>query len=350
MPSGGLVANWNVRALVADLRAGLGRLTVRQYRFLASQGKRSAIVAVGDVYCLALSLVASKRPTIFVATAKSNYVAQHSALERAVARRAVMVFARDAPTAQSLRDAGVRAQYAGNVMMDGLEATGLDLGASSDAVRFGVLPGSRADAPAEAAAAVQRLTALAATLAARGKNVEAFFSLAPSVEAASVQRAIRAAGVAISDPIDGFGVVARGARGTLRITLVRGAFADLLQASEVVLGQAGTGNEQAAGFGRPVLAAMAPGETAERMRWYRMRQKRLLGDALLVLPAEPGAFAAEVIRLLDDPERMRRMEEAGRERMGGPGGARAVASAVLSLAHAAGDCQVALGGRENDDA
>lgn len=332
MPSGGLVTYWNLRNLAADLRAGLGDLTLRQYRFLRAQRERDVIIAVGDVYCLALCLMAARRPTIFVATAKSDYVAPHSGLERMIARRAAATFARDEATAQSLRNAGVHAQYAGNLMMDGLQRTGLDLGVRNGALVVTALPGSRADAPQAAADTVRRLVAISGILTGRGREVQAFFSVAPSVDARNVRVAIRAAGVEITDPQDGEGIVASGRLDNLELALVRGAFGDLLEASDLVLGQAGTANEQAAGFGRPVVAAAQPGEAPDKMLWYRMRQKRLLGDALLVLPAEPAQFAADVVRLIDDPQRMRHMADTGRERMGKPGGAAAVAAAALELA------------------
>jgi uncharacterized protein (TIGR03492 family) len=332
MPSGGLVTYWNVRNLMADLSAGLGGLTVRQYGFLRRQRRRDVVIAVGDVYCLSLCLLAARRPTVFVATAKSDHVAPHSALERAIARRAAVTFARDAATARSLGAAGVRARYAGNVMMDGLRKAGLDLGVRDGALVIAVLPGSRADAPQAAADMVRRLEPIAQIMSERGRAVQAFFSIAPSVDAASVAAAMRAAGIALTEPAPGEGVIARGLRRDLDVALVRGAFGDLLESAEIVLGQAGTANEQAAGYGRPVVAAAQPGEAPDKMHWYRMRQKRLLEDALLVLPAEPASFARDVIRLIDDPQRMRHMADVGRERMGSPGAAAQVAAQALAIA------------------
>ena len=332
MPSGGLVTYWNLRNLMADLGAGLGSLTVRQYQFLREQRRRDVVVAVGDVYCLSLCLLAARRPTVFVATAKSDHVAPHSALERAIARRAAITFARDAATARSLEAAGVRARYAGNVMMDGLRKTGLDLGIRDGALVIAALPGSRADAPQAAADMTRRLDSIAQLMSTRGRAVQAFFSIAPSVDAALVASAIRGAGIALTEPTAGEGVIARGLRRDLDVALVRGAFGDLLASAEIVLGQAGTANEQAAGYGRPVVAAAEPGEAPDKMHWYRMRQKRLLEDALLVLPAEPTSFARDVVRLIDDPQRMRHMAEVGRARMGSPGAAEQVAAQALAIA------------------
>ena len=259
MPSGGLVTYWNVRNLIRDLRAGLAGLTLQQYRYLTQQHTRDVIVAVGDIYCLALCLVAARRPTVFVATAKSDLVAPHSSLERVVARRAVAAFARDAATAASLRSAGVRAQYAGNIMMDGLEQSGADLQLQPGELNIAVLPGSRADARAAVALQTQRLLTVAELLALRGRTIHALIALAPSVAATDIGSSIQERGIALRECGNGPGVVAAGRRDNLRVSLVRGAFGDLISAADLVLGQAGTANEQAAGCGKPVVAAAQPG-------------------------------------------------------------------------------------------
>ncbi|MDQ6780775.1 MAG: lipid-A-disaccharide synthase-related protein [Candidatus Eremiobacteraeota bacterium] len=330
MPSGGLVTNWNVRHLVKDLAAGLGRLTWQQSRYLSTQRTRDAVVAVGDVYCLALSSFFARRPSIFVATAKSDYVARHSALECAIARRASATFARDEPTARSLRNAGVAARYAGNVMMDGLHPISGIVTRSLGALHVAVLPGSRNEAARNAQVSARHLASLATLLAQHGRRVQAFFAPAPSVADADIAAAITDAGFPLTVSPDVHPAVAT--HGNLTIAIVRGAFADVLHAADIVFGQAGTANEQAAGLGRPVFAAAEPGERPDKMHWYRMRQKRLLGDALMVLPADPDAFARGVAAVLDDPAQLARMSATGKQRLGLQGGARAVAAAALELA------------------
>lgn len=332
MPSGGLVANWNLHNLALDLRAGLARLVREQRQFLRCQTGRSAVIAVGDVYCLWLSL-AAKKPVVFVATAKSDYVSPHSWIERRIARRAAVVFARDEATAQSLRAGGVNARYAGNLMMDGVQIEHYDLGMDPQAVRIGVLPGSRADAPRAFRSMLERLAAIADVLNRRAKRIQAFVSIAPSVQTVDIVGTVRDAGSDVWESASAnAAVVARAHSPGLEIVFVRGEFGDLLDAVQIVLGQAGTANEQAAGAGKPVVAALEPHERPNRMSWYRMRQKRLLGDALLVLPAQPQAFASGVIALLDDPLALAHMADVGRARMGNAGGAAAVATAALSIA------------------
>jgi uncharacterized protein (TIGR03492 family) len=338
MPSGGLVAFWNLRNIARDLGAGLIGLTLRQFAFLRGRSD-DVVIAVGDIFCLAACLIFAHRPTVFVATAKSEYVARHSAFEAAIARRARAVFARDAATARVLAARGVRASFAGNVMMDGVTETQIELPCAPDAVRIGVLPGSRTDAPDNAAAAALRLAKIAAIFARRGRSVQAYVSLAPTVALRDLLAGLRRGGIVASPTGAGSGVVATGggsgqSSGALSAAVVLGAFGDLLRASEIVLGQAGTGNEQAVGLGKPVVCAAdsRPG-MPNRVGWYRMRQQRLLGDALLVLPAaDDDTFASGVVKLLDDHRRIDEMARIGRERMGGSGGAAAVAQAALAIA------------------
>ncbi len=332
MPSGGLVAFWNFRNIARDFRAGLASLSIRQFAFL--RGRRdSTVVAVGDIYCLAACLLFARRPTVFVATAKSEYVAAHSALECAIARRARIVFARDAATAKALAVRGVNAEAAGNVMMDGLGSEGVAMPARATSVRIGVLPGSRSDVRENVAAAVRRLQLVARRLAPRGETVQAYISQAPTVAAEELLAGLQVSGLSVEMTGRTTGVIGLGASGGLDIALVSGAFGDLLQSSDIVLGQAGTGNEQAVGLGKPVIsAADARKGQPDGVGWYRMRQQRLLGDALLVLPSDDEAFASGVIALLDDPARRAAMANAGRERMGTPGAARRIAEAVLAVA------------------
>jgi tetraacyldisaccharide 4'-kinase len=334
MPSGGLVTYWNVGNIVRDVRAGLIGLTLRQLAFLSHQRRAyDAVVAVGDVFCAAACLLFVRRPTIFVATAKSEYVAPHSVLESAIARRARVTFARDAATAAALSRAGVRAEYVGNVMMDGVADVDVDLRADTQAIRAAVLPGSRSDAPSNAAAAVRRLLRVAALA---GKSVQAFVALAPAVATTSITDAIAREGVAVTPTGCERGVVATGRQSSMELLLIRGGLSAALRAAEIVLGQAGTGNEQAAGLGKPVLAAAEPGESPQSVGWYRMRQQKLLGDALLVVPADDEAFARAAVQLLADPARMAAMGAAGRSRMGGPGASLAIADAALAVAREGG--------------
>jgi hypothetical protein len=63
-----------------------------------------------------------------------------------------------------------------------------------------------------------------------------------------------------------------------------------------------------------------------------MRQGRLLGEALAIVPGTVAGAAAAIADLLGDEARRARMGAVGRERMGPPGGARAIAQRIAALA------------------
>lgn len=318
MPSGGLVAMGNVRAFARDLRAGFAGLFARQIAFLRSvRGRYDVVVAVGDTYALALALLAGA-PTLFVGTAKSVYVAPYGPFERTLLRRAKHTFVRDEPTAEILRRQRVDARAPGNVIVDLVrdeEAEALP------ASTLGIFPGSRAEAYEDGV----RLARVVRALAALRPEVRGIFSVAPILD-------VRRFALALED--DGWTLTAGTAprvfeatAGGAVLTGWTGSLGTLLRASRVVLGQAGTANEQAAAFGVPVIAL---GGSDDREDWYRMRQRRLLGDALAIVPNDPERAAAAIDALLRDDTRLARMRAAGPARLGGSGGAVAVANALVS--------------------
>jgi hypothetical protein len=305
MPSGGLVAMGNLRAFGRDLGAGFLGLLARQIGFLrAARGRYAGVVAVGDAYACALAGIAGG-PLTYVGTAKSVHVARYGPAERRILARAQRIFVRDAATAADLRAHGVPAEAPGNVIVDLL---------ASDArfewrgaAHLVLLPGSRERAYADAL----RIAALVAELRRRGTLFDAVLSVAPNLEPARFAPALELGG----------------------LRPWSGPLGALLPGATLAIGQSGTANEAAAAQGVPVVALEL--DDARRDAWYRKRQVGLLGDALLIVPGDPSRGADAVGALLSDEVRRARMGAAGRDRMGGPGGARAIAEAVVGLANAA---------------
>jgi uncharacterized protein (TIGR03492 family) len=108
---------------------------------------------------------------------------------------------------------------------------------------------------------------------------------------------------------------------------------EALDSARIAFGTTGTATEQAAAVGVPVVSFPVP---PEHTPGFLVGQKRLLGDALEVVDPEPGAVAHAARRWLDDPDRWARAAAAGRDRMGGPGGTRAIAADVLAEARRRG--------------
>lgn len=323
MPSGGIVAFGNLVNLARDLRAGLLGLVGDQWRFLRkARGRYAAVIAVGDAYCFGMARLAGV-PAYFVGTAKSVRVAPYGPGEACVLRAAVEAFARDEPTAESLRARGVRASAPGNVMMDMLEGGPLP-GLAPPWIAL--LPGSRECAYVDA-----RFLARVARRIGGERDLPAVLSVAGQLDRNQMAAMLRDDGWIVGAS-EGFAFEA--CSGTARIYGWRGRIGSVLKGAVLALGQAGTANEQAAGAGVPVVA-FEPGG-AHRTGWYRMRQQRLLGDALLVIEKDGERAHQEVSRLLDDEARRAHMSAIGRERMGAPGGAAAIVGAVAARLGGAG--------------
>ena len=327
MPSGGLVAMGNVAAFSRDLRAGFLALLGRQIGFL--RGARSGydcIVAVGDIYALLLARFAA-RPIVYVGTAKSVYVEPYGALERRVLRGARAIFVRDEATAEDLRANGVEAEAPGNVIVDLLHDDGASL-AWTRPLRLALLPGSREPAYGDAVL----LAAVARRVAELRAGVEAAMSLAPGLDAARFAQVLRSDGWVLQNESDATPFCASE---PLPLRGVRGSLGALLATATIAIGQAGTANEAAAGCGLPVVALETP-HASRAVGWYRMRQAKLLGDALAIVPGDVESAARAIVALLDEPARRAQMGASGRERMGGSGGAVRIAAAIARIAeHAA---------------
>ncbi len=318
LPSGGFSLRTGLRGLGADLASGMIRLWLAQRRTLAAQrGQIEFAVAVGDVYCLRMARLAAPRAAL-VATADSVRIRPYGRLERRVLRRhARRTFVRDPETAAALAAAGLPATSAGNVMMDLMECTGETFGLPADAPVVTLLPGSRRDAPENAAL----LARAASTIAGEVPRVRFLLTVAPTVSGAPMRARLRTLDQAVM--ISDEDVRIAGAH--LRLTAL---FADAAARAQVVIGMAGTASEQAAGLGKPVIAFPGPGPQFGPE--FLAAQHRLLGDA--IVPVRDWREAADaVVRLLHNPAECERRGAIGRERMGPPGGAQRIAQAVLGM-------------------
>jgi uncharacterized protein (TIGR03492 family) len=325
MPSGGLIAMGNVANIARDVTSGLIGLTLAQGRFLVrSRGTYARAVAVGDVYALLMTL-AAHAPTTYVGTAKSVNVAPYGPIEERLLRRADQIFVRDRATAERLQSHNVDAHAPGNVIVD-LFATHDDPAADAAVAEFvpalAIFPGSRDSAYAEAPFLVRVVRGSAQTHPALG----AALSVAPQLDPERFITAFESDGWEVlrrSNPQMPFSLV-DGGRTIIHVW--RGPIGPLLSRVQLVIGQAGTANEAAAAAGVPVVAFELGSD--RKTAWYRMRQHGLLGDSLAVVPGVLPEAVSAVNALLDDAPQRVHMAQVGRERMGAPGGALAIARAI----------------------
>ena len=317
----------NIRNLMHDLRGGLLGHTMAQLRFLKRvKGRYDLAVAVGDVFAYGMARRAAASKTAFVGTAKSIYVARYGRFEARLLRAADAIFVRDEPTARDLRGRGIDALAPGNVIVDLFEEMSDEAVPALTGKRLAIFPGSRESAYADAIFACAIVGAVSASI----PTIEASLSIAPGLDTTRFAQVLRDDGwdvTPMSEPSVPFTLKLRGRS---FITAWTGSLGAMLTDALVVLGQAGTANEAAAARGIPIAAFERT--TASATTWYRQRQRGLLDGALTMLRGSVDEAADQLTALLFNEERRRQMGAIGRERMGGPGGAHAIALRLSEIA------------------
>ncbi|HEY9857662.1 MAG TPA: lipid-A-disaccharide synthase-related protein [Stenomitos sp.] len=324
MPSGGFSLR-SRRGLWADLSEGLLGLAVRQ--FLAIRALRDEVdlvVAVGDVVPLYFSWLSNAR-YVFVGCAKSSQylvgsLSHYNALERWYMQhpRCLAIYPRDASTYQTLSAADFRVHDFGNPMMDDLEASGHPWPVDANAWRIGILPGSREEAMANLSDLLECCQAIAER-APHGRAVDFYAAIADSLDIRRLARAATARGWVLDASEEQLVGPNR-----LTLRLCRGQFGDWISTVQLVVGMAGTANEQCVGRGLPVVTF--PGKGPQFNAAFAQCQARLLGESVSLLPADPAEVASEVWAILLDPVRLERIAQNGRVRMGAPGASEAISS------------------------
>lgn len=336
LPSSGF-ATISPKLMLDDLRAGWIGTHWRQYKAAREmRGRYRIAVAVGDIIPI-LAAVTARVPFTFIGCAKSYYYnpgRAYTPLERRLLRKHCMLtFPRDEMTIPELDKDGVPTLYLGNPMMDGLEGTGDRLGIGSDNLVIGMLAGTRPDAENNLLDLLDA-AAHAHMHFADARNLRFVFaarqSLNPDAVAGMIAADARFGDWRVLEVTDGnVGIVLRLAdTHGVEALIVKDRFADVLHLSSVVVGMAGTANEQAIGLGKPLITVPSAGVQGDQ---YVKMKSAYFGDAALAVARDPDAISAAIAKLLDDPEQRRRMAEAGRERMGDPGASQAIADTILAV-------------------
>lgn len=298
--------------IARDLRSGLLSTILPGIAF----GRRARtnyddFLVVGDFVGVLGCWLTGIRNIVWVDVYTTGYGRRYSALERAIIRRTCRVaFVRHPLLAADLARAGVSALAAGNVMMDTISRAQLDLGhLRTHAYAVTLLPGSRADAAANLALQVAALRRLPAEL-----TPDVFLALAPGVEPTP-----------LADAAD-LALTGDAMRGDVTIHIAHGALGDVVDASDVVLSQAGTATVQVLGLGKPVISFT---RATDRMSRHR-DEGALFGDARLLVKDDPAELLAALATLLDDPADRARRGTIGRQRVGPPGAIEAIIAEVVA--------------------
>lgn len=331
LPSEGF-GTLNLKLFVRDLYSGFLPTTLGQIGYARKlRGQYDLLVGVGDIVPLAVGPL-SKTPMSFVSCAKSAYygrVGKHTRRERAYMREnCLSVFPRDQLTSETLKECKVPNTYVGNPMMDGLETTNLDQIKGQGNTNIAVFPGSRSDATQNARTLV-RAAQKASELAEQPEDLRFLFAAHGAVDLDGIRGNLSGSWKSsnwdqgLSD--DARYLCAENPLGT-KILIIKERFSDILHCSDLAIGMAGTANEQAIGFGIPLITVPGAGNQGDSFVKMKMRY---FGDAAVEASPDETQIANLVIALLNDKDRCARMAAAGRERMGEPGASAAIASAIL---------------------
>jgi len=281
-PSGGFSMR-NIFALPSDILSGYFQNLYEQWTILKNcRGKYDLAVGIGDLVPLyAASIIGC--PFIFIGVNKtdhySSFGSSYTPWEKLILKKAMMVFTRDKLTANSLSKSGINARYEGNPLMDCIGVPSAETIDEKQLV-VGFLPGTREkDIPLN----IQDFQLIARELKILDQHFE--FIIATKAE---------------TPP-----------------EFVKLPFANILSESDVIIGLSGTGNEQAAGMGKPVVAFTGRG--SQYTKRFAKAQHELLGEALNLTERNPKIIAEAVYSIINDHMRYEYMSHAGRERMGEPG-------------------------------
>jgi uncharacterized protein (TIGR03492 family) len=333
LPSGGFINSDRLK-IIADIQSGLLTLLWRQVQAIRNYGRDCvSIFAVGDVVVLIGAYLTGRPYTAFIVSSSAYY--EHRMKFPfptdwlLKADRCQQIFTRDRYTAEMLNKQGyTKAIFVGFPAMDALETTGKDLQLQPNLPLIALLPGSR--------------------LPEAGNNLQLFLDLAIATTPLfpdGIQ--FRAAVTSNLFDRDNNGIIHLEKLATergweyrepgylihpehqIQVSCFCDAFADILQQCDLVVGMAGTAIEQAVGLGKPVI--QFPGGGPQFTYMFAEAQMRLLGESIQTIGTQPAnaetiALAAQAVRqTLLDRDYLERCRTNGLERIGGAGGAAAMA-------------------------
>jgi uncharacterized protein (TIGR03492 family) len=320
--------------LCRDLRRGLWDNLRRQSRIIYRESAGAdLLVTVGDIMPLLLAAFYGRgKKIVHIATAASAYLRRYSLPEIWLFKKYVScVVCRDLRTCEELRKNGVNAFYAGNPMMDDpmLMPEQVNLGLDKKRRRVVLVPSSRADAYLN----ILRMLEIVRRFP-KKNNFQFVLTLAPGLELELLAKMLAAETEWRLDEQPRRPLSAELLHTDAPpVAVISGHFRACLDGAALAMGMTGTGNEQIAGLGIPLalFRGRSAAASGRRMRHY----KKLLGDAVFIPRGSDRRKTESLYQLLSSGKQLQHMSEAGRERMGGAGGAYHIARKIWYYLHSA---------------
>ena len=328
MPSGGFV-RLGLRYLIKDISKGLLNLFREQVSIIKKEGRSSDfVIAVGDTFLCTLCGFFSGKKVIFVSTAQSVHIGKFLWIDKWLMKHySEIIFPRDEKTALDMKEFGIPALCLGNIMMDCLEITGEDFGICDPSSKIcALLPGSREEAYSNIRYILDAVEEICIQSEEQKRDMPKFIlALAPSIKTETIGEVSESKGWVLRPGESG--KHEKKAAGFLEkngiSVTISGKFADILNRSDLCIGLSGTGNEQAVGLGKPVIAFPAGGPQMKHK--FLKYHSKLLGGMVFITRPDKKAVAEKFFSLLNNQSVLDQCRIVGTERMGLPGAAQRIA-------------------------
>ena len=256
LPSGGFLLRF--KDIVTDVKSGLFTQFQKQRRSLCESTPDFQIV-VGDVFALFMACHKRRIPTVFFPTAKSERSIPHMGLEFSYIRRnARLVFPRDIETHQVFSKKKISSRFYGNPMFDNMFS---DIKKSSKTTIV-LLPGSRL----EALQNIKLMLAIIRHLVIK-KKIQFIFSLPPHFQYSQLKSAVKGSSWILKKDSEQLLFQHSNHHASVSYN-----FFDSLQQASVVIGLAGTANEQAMHAKRQLISFIGSGPQSTKKRFLQQHQ------------------------------------------------------------------------------
>ena len=308
-PSGGFLRH--AKDWCHDLKLGLLKHHWQQIKVLKRlklEENIDVIIVIGDIFLLLLSWLGMKKKAYFLPTAKSNYFQKHFWIEKFLMKKLCLnIFPRDELTTKDLMQSGVKTKYLGNVLMDIIDdESDEDIKINPDKKVIAILPGSRDEAYENLRIISEVIDCFDDIINSKNLEVSIYMALPASLDQNRVAKIIKNG----------------------KIALVKGKFKTILEKADLVLGLAGTANEQAVGLGKPVIAFEGYGAQTTKKRF--IEQEKLLGLGLIFIEGrESKEIASKMLLVLTNEKLLLEIKEKAKVFMNEEGAIKKIAKEIV---------------------
>ena len=265
-PSGGFIRSFKI--LLQDIFSGLITHIFKQvFRLKQLCVDVDFVICCGDIFCLVMARL-SHKTVYFLPTAKSETFMAHSLVEKfIVSKFAKFSFPRDELTTLVFKKDNLAATFFGNPMMDNLITTKQVVFPAESEKVVGLLPGSRHEA-------IKNLLFILDVCLALKSNHSLHFVCALSKNLSITDFEFSEDWELTSHDKD-FLLIHKNQTVNVLFTY---EFLSIINQSDVIIGLAGTANEQACFLNKPVVCFEGFGPQSSLQRFREQRQ--LLGPLL----------------------------------------------------------------------